>query len=156
MKFKTFGTICLSLMLAIAALPVNAQTVRRGGSVNGSNGGRAANGRVVTENSDGGYTFGRGGAARGANGGATAGGILVETDGGGNVTYSGARAGVNSDGNYGTVTTEGSGGYEAETGYSGQGSTTVNGQTYGTSTSNGSTTVTNPDGESTTYTRRRR
>ncbi|NJM99182.1 MAG: hypothetical protein HC800_20420 [Phormidesmis sp. RL_2_1] len=124
MKIKPVMTACCALFLATTALPASAQrTVIRRSGVIGPDHGAAVNRTVV------------------------------QTDGQGNATYNRTGAAVGPEGNSALWQTEGHASYDPELGYSGEATTTVNGETYHRVTTGGSTTVTNPAGESSTYTR---
>lgn len=141
MKKSVISTVCLSLLVAIAALPSHA---------------RPLSSQPENLYNKEGVTVRRGGVAVGPNRDAAVGRrSAIQTDGQGNATYQRSGRAVGPEGDRAVWTTNGNASYDPEEGYSGEATTTVNDQTYQRNTSNGSTTVTNPEGESTTYTRRR-
>lgn len=145
-KLIALSFICASL--GFSSLPAAAQ-------VTGPRGGTATGNRIVRPNPAGGTTSVGGSTVTGPNGGTSTGGYGVRTDGQGNLIYGRGRTTTGPNGQTRSVQTTGSGSYDPETGYSGQGTRTINGQTFNTTTQDGATTVTDPAGNSKTFFRRR-
>jgi hypothetical protein len=140
--------VCLSLIglsLALGAFPASAREYLgpRGSTVN------ATSSKVA--NSQGGYTGVRRGQSIGINGGSANSNVVYKSNGQGSVIYKGNGSVTAPDSRNAVVTTSGSATYDRNSGYSGQNTTTINGQTYSTTTQNGSTTVINPSGTSQIY-----
>lgn len=143
LKVLTLATAASSM-----ALPASAQFVGpRGGSFTGSG--------AVVPNAQGGLTGDRRWTVNGPNGGSSTWGGAVQTDGQGNYQYGRQRTIVTPKGQTHDVTGTGSSSYDPETGLTGSGTHTVNGNTYNTTTSGGTTTVTNSSGNSQTFVRPR-
>ena len=141
-----FSLLCLSF--GLNGLPAEAQIV-------GPNGGSLRGNRVVRPNASGGTTRRGWGTFDGPNGGTSTGGYRIRTDDQGNVVYGRKRTSTAPNGETWSMQSSGRGTYDSETGYSGQGTRIINGQTYSTSTENGVITITDPAGNNKTFERRR-
>ena len=148
MKSTIIKLSVISLSLALGSLPAVAQVI-------GPRGGTASGNRIVRPNRAGGTTRVEGWTGTGPQGGTSAGTYGVRTDGQGNVIYGRGRSTTGPNGQTRTIKVTGSGSYDPASGYTGQGSRTMNGETYTTTTQNGATTVTGPEGNSKTFFRRR-
>jgi len=109
----------------------------------------------VTPNAQGGYNGYRRGSFTTPVGGSGSSQIRFQTDGQGSATYNGSGTATRATGKSVDYTTSGSANYNQTSGYSGQNTTVVNGNTYSSSTQNGTTTITAPNGTR-TYTRSKR
>lgn len=147
MKNPIIAFSCLCLSLGLSGLTANAQ-------VFGPNGGSVRGNRTVRPNAVGGTNRAGWGKFYGPNGGSSTGGYGIRTDAEGNVVYGRNRTRTSPNGETRSVQTRGSGNYNSETGYSGQKTRTVNGQTYSSTTENGAVTITDPAGNSKTFYRR--
>lgn len=150
MKTMQFRASLVAVLLVLASAPAFAeQQTRTRVGPRGASAGSVTN---VTPNAGGGYTGTGTGGASGIRGGGVAGQGQAQTTGQGSGTYSGSGTAAGPRGNTVDATTSGSSTYQNGQ-YSGNNTTTVNGNTVNTTAGNGSATVTGPQGNSRTLTR---
>lgn len=122
-------TLCFSSQVSAEANPRRRNTIR-----------------FSAPNAQGGYTRGRRTILTRPNGTTTTRRGGYQTDGQGNIIYGGKAKGTTRAGHPIHRTTTGTGNYNSEKGYTGQSTTTINGNTYNSTTENGTTTVVGPNG----------
>jgi hypothetical protein len=103
-------------------------------TVTGPKGGTATGSGAIVPNRQGGYSGTGQGSFQGANGASGSAQGQFKSNGQGTVNYQGSGTVTTPQGTTYNATTNGNGSYDEENGYSGQNTTTVNGNTYSSNT----------------------